>query len=105
MPAAYDSYDYPSYWKGREYEHQSEFLALRKLVAEIPKVNKIIEIGAGFGRLLPSYQFRSKKIVLTDPSAKLISIARKKYGKFKNINFIQTKLQTIPIQLNKNHLI
>ncbi|MDP3917740.1 MAG: class I SAM-dependent methyltransferase [Candidatus Woesebacteria bacterium] len=96
MPAAYDNYDYPSYWKGREYEHQSEFLALKKLVAKIPKVNKIIEIGTGFGRLLPSYQFRSKKIVLTDPSAKLISIARKKYSKFKNIEFIQTKLQNIP---------
>jgi len=96
MPAAYDSYDYPSYWKGREYEHQSEFLALKKLVSKIPKVNKIIEIGAGFGRLLPSYQFRSRKIVLTDPSAKLMSIARKKYSKFKNIEFIQTKLQNIP---------
>mgnify|MGYP001567999685 CR=1 FL=1 len=95
MPAAYDTYDYPSYWKGREYEHKSEFLALKKLVARIPKVDKAIEIGAGFGRLLPSYQFRAKKIILSDPSAKLISKAKKKFQKFKNIEFLQSKLQTL----------
>jgi len=24
MAAAYDDYDYPSYWEGREYEHEAE---------------------------------------------------------------------------------
>ena len=96
MPAAYDNYDYPSYWRNREYEHKSEFLALKKLVSKIPKVDKAIEIGAGFGRLLPSYQFRTKKIILSDPSAKLISRAKKRFQKFKNIKFIQSKLQNLP---------
>lgn len=95
MPAAYDSYDYPSYWKGREYEHASEFLALKNLLLKIPRVDKSIEIGAGFGRLLPFYQFRVKKIVLSDPSAKLISIARKKYGNNKHIEFIQSTLDNL----------
>lgn len=95
MPAAYDSYDYPSYWKGREYEHVSEFWALKKLLLKIPKVDRSIEIGAGFGRLLPVYQFRVKKIVLSDPSAKLISIARKKYKHNKHIEFIQSTLDNL----------
>jgi ubiquinone/menaquinone biosynthesis C-methylase UbiE len=95
MPAAYDNYDYPSYWKGRDYEHASEFLAIKKLLLRIPKVEKSIEIGAGFGRLLPSYHFRVKKIVLTDPSAKLISKARSKYKHSKNIEFIQSSLENI----------
>ena len=28
MPAAYDKYDYPSYWIGRDYEHGSEVIAI-----------------------------------------------------------------------------
>lgn len=95
MPAAYDSYDYPSYWKGREYEHKSEFLAIRKLISKISEIGKVIEIGAGFGRLLPSYHFRAKKVVLTDPSAKLISRASKKYSRFKNVETVQLKLQNL----------
>lgn len=95
MPAAYDSYDYPSYWKGRSYEHSSEFLAIKSFLSKISKVDRSIEIGAGFGRLFPSYGFRVKKALLTDPSARLISIASKKYPKTKKIDFLQSKLENL----------
>lgn len=92
MPAAYDNYDYPSYWDSRDYEHASEFIAIKKLLDDIPKLDKIIEIGAGFGRLVPSYSYRAKNITLTDPSAKLLSNARKKYKNIKKINYLQSSL-------------
>lgn len=99
MAAAYDTYDYPAYWKGREYEHAAEFLAIKKMLLRIPRIEKTIEIGAGFGRLLSAYQFRSKKIVLTDPSAKLIAKARSKYKnlskKNKSIEFTQSSLENL----------
>lgn len=95
MPAAYDNYDYPSYWVGREYEHQSEYLAIKKFLTKISIINRVVEIGAGFGRLLPAYKHRSKKIILTDPSAKLLSLAHKKYSKFKNIDLVQSKLENL----------
>lgn len=95
MPAAYDNYDYPTYWKGREYEHSSEFLAIKEMLLKIPKVDRSIEIGAGFGRLLPSYQFRVKRIVLSDPSAKLISKARNKYSDNSRVEFIQSTLNNL----------
>lgn len=101
MPAAYDTYDYPAYWKGREYEHSSEFLAIKKLLLRIPKVDKSIEIGAGFGRLLPSYQFRVRKIVLSDPSAKLISKARIKHRHNRRVEFIQSTLENIKNKTRK----
>lgn len=95
MSAAYDNYDYPSYWKGRDYEHMSEFVAIKKLLSKIPKIDKIIEIGTGFGRLIPSYQFRAKKITVTDPCASLLSVARKKYKNQKKIEYFQTGIANI----------
>ena len=95
MSAAYDTYDYPSYWEGRDYEHNSEFVAIKELLNKIPKIERIIEIGAGFGRLIPSYEYRSKKIVVSDPCASLLAKARKKFKKYKKIEYIQSGLLNI----------
>lgn len=96
MPAAYDNYDYPIFWRGRDYEHKSEFLAINKFLSKISEISKVLEIGAGFGRLLPAYRYRAKKVVLSDPSAKLISKAQQSYSKFKNVAFVQSKLENLP---------
>jgi len=98
MSAAYDNYDYPSYWLERSYEHNSELLAIRSILEKIPKIKKGLEIGAGYGRLLPAYCFRTKKIILSDPSAKLLSIARNKNKKEKKIVYLQSKLENLPVQ-------
>jgi ubiquinone/menaquinone biosynthesis C-methylase UbiE len=104
MPAAYDNYDYPSYWKSRNYEHLSEFMAIKGLLTKIPQISKSIEIGAGYGRLVSSYLFRVKKALLTDPSARLISLSMKKYGNNKQslagkagkkVEFLQSTLENL----------
>ncbi len=93
MGAAYDSYDYLSYWNERKYEHESEVYALRCFLDQIPKITRAIELGGGFGRLAPYYLFRAKTVVLTDPSAKLLSIARKQLRPYKNMKYVQTSLE------------
>jgi len=104
MSAAYDNYDYPSYWLERQYEHKSEFIAIKRLLEKINYIKTILEVGAGFGRLVPSYSFRAKKIILTDPSAKLLSIARLNCKKTKNVIFLQSSLSNLPGKLNKNSI-
>lgn len=101
MAAAYDNYDYPAYWLDREYEHKSEYLAIKTLLLEIPKLNSVLEVGAGFGRLVPAYSFRAKKITLSDPSAKLLSLARKTCSGNKKLNFVQSSLQNLDEQLKR----
>lgn len=96
MPAAYDTYDYLSYWLGRGYEHKSEVVCLKDLLAKIKKINTILEVGAGFGRHISSYSFRAKKLIITDSSGKLLKIARETYGKKKNIKFIHSSLENLP---------
>lgn len=83
MAAAYDTFDYASYWEGREYEHQAEVQALKDFLEKIPKIEKILEIGAGFGRLVPIYAHRAKKLVISDPSASLLKEARANLRRYK----------------------
>jgi ubiquinone/menaquinone biosynthesis C-methylase UbiE len=94
MPAAYDSFDYPSYWKGRKYEHECEIIALKHFLDRIPKITKLIDIGGGFGRLTPYYLHRSKRITIFDPSKRLLGIAQKKFAKVRNIKFKHCCLET-----------
>ncbi|RLC29375.1 hypothetical protein DRH13_05815 [Candidatus Woesebacteria bacterium] len=95
MPAAYDTYDYPSYWEGRDYEHGSEVIAIKGFLEKIPKISKILEIGSGYGRLAPSYLFRAKRTILTDPSSVLLKLARENLQD-ENIKFIHTGIENLP---------
>lgn len=103
MAAAYDTFDYPAYWKGRDYEHKSEVIALNSFLSQISKIGTILEIGSGFGRLASIYSYRSKKIILSDPSAKLLKIARKNVKK-KNSKFIQSKLENLPKKIRSGSI-
>ena len=69
-----ESYDYTSYWSNRSYEHNCEVIALKKL---LPKQgNALVDIGGGFGRLLPYYKDKFKAITILDASSKLLNQAR-----------------------------
>lgn len=95
MPAAYDTYDYPSYWEGREYEHQAEMLAIQSFLEQIPhKFKKAVDIGGGYGRLVPSYMYRCDKVILTDPSSRLLSFARKNLHQ-KKVQFVQSRIELL----------
>lgn len=101
MSAHYDTYDYPSYWSGREYEHEAEMVAMRAFMRRIPKLKTIVEIGAGYGRLVPSYYFRAKKIILSDPSGRLLKIARARL-KNKGVVFIQSNIENLHPKIRRN---
>jgi ubiquinone/menaquinone biosynthesis C-methylase UbiE len=102
MAAAYDNYDYPAYWESREYEHEDEMSAINSFLSQIPEVNKILEIGAGYARLTPAYEFRAKKIIISDPSAKLLKLARENLKGNKKAKFIQCKLENLPRKIRAN---
>ena len=106
MSAAYDTYDYPSYWLGREYEHFSEVLAIKAYLQKISKVRNILEVGAGYGRLAKIYLYRGKKIILSDPSSRLLAIARDELGNNHNreIKFIHSSLENLPKKIKAGNI-
>lgn len=80
MPAHYDdpAFSYTQYWQGREYEHQSEILALTRLLSG-HKFSRSADIGGGFGRLTPILAAHSKKTFLIEPSARMRKLASGKF--------------------------
>lgn len=104
MPAAYDTYDYPSYWEGRDYEHESEIIAIKAFLDRISKIKTILEVGAGYGRLANAYIFRGKKITLTDPSSKLLKIARANFEELKSVEYIQSTLENLHKKIKASSL-
>lgn len=95
MSAAYDNFDYPAYWLNREYEHKSEIYALKEFFNKIHIAHTILEVGAGFGRLAGTYAYRGKKVILSDPSSKLLKISRETYANKKNIKYIHSSLENL----------
>jgi len=94
MPAYYDKFDYPAYWEGRDYEHESEVVAIREFLNKIEKIERILDLGCGFGRLSPYYSYRAKKVYLIDPSSSLLKKAKSLLkSERKSIKFIQSKLE------------
>ena len=76
-------------------------IAIRNYLRRIPKLKTIVEIGAGYGRLVPAYFFRAKKIILADPSARLLKIAR---STLKNIGiiFIHANIENLYPKIRRN---
>lgn len=71
------TYDYSSYWNGRDYENASEVTALKKLLPkDFSKDRSIIDVGGGFGRLLSLYKEYFGDISIFDYSVKLLDKAQ-----------------------------
>jgi len=84
----YDGYDYFKYWDNRDYEHESEVIAIEAFLDSLPqKPTSVADIGCGFGRLLPTYYSKKRTVTLIDPSQDLLDIARKENSN-KNVNYI-----------------
>jgi len=99
MAAHYDDpqYSYSQYWKGRDYEHLSEVIAINSLLVD-KKFTSSVDIGGGFGRLTPFISKHSKKTVVVEPSNKLRFQASKNLHPLPNIRVLPGTAQatTLP---------
>ncbi|PIS15154.1 hypothetical protein COT63_01470 [Candidatus Shapirobacteria bacterium CG09_land_8_20_14_0_10_38_17] len=98
MDTYYDFYDYHYYWQNRQYENQAEKIALQKLFKLIPQKKKknILDVGAGFGRHTLLYAPLFKKVILLEPSLKLLQEAKKNLKNLSNLTFKRGTAQKLP---------
>lgn len=71
-----DGYDYLDYWTGRDYEHDAEEMAIKRLVKN-KHFKSAADIGGGYGRLCVLLEDYSDKVTLVEPSKVQLDTAKK----------------------------
>jgi ubiquinone/menaquinone biosynthesis C-methylase UbiE len=92
----YEGTDYEAdFWqgKGREYEDLAERIALRRLVP--PTGRRLLDIGAGFGRLSEFYA-GYEQVMLLDYSQALLRQARARLGHGSHIKYVAASFYEMP---------
>ena len=78
----------------RSYEDHTERQAIKTL---LPRAgSRIVEVGAGFGRLASLYK-GYKKVILIEPAASMLKQAKLKYGENPKFIFVQASVYNLPI--------
>lgn len=92
------SFDYKQYWKTRRYEHLAEEIVLKKFFKLIPKKESLVDIGGGFGRLVPFYAPFFKKCVLVDQSERLLKVAQKLTKIYPHFKVVKGNANKLPLE-------
>lgn len=83
-----------AFWPGREYEDRAERLALANLLP--PRGDRLIEIGAGFGRLADLYRGYGR-VILLDYARSMLREARERLGGDPRFVFAAGDLYNLPL--------
>lgn len=91
-----DKHSYEEFWDGRDYEHHSEMLAIKKLLNG--KHYKLaMDFGGGYGRVTPAILEFSDKVILVDPSKKQLDISKRYLKDDPKVETLRvTKKDTVP---------
>ena len=93
--AEYDLAYRDVFWADRDYEDRCDRIALRALLP--PTGDRLIEVGAGFGRLADEYQF-FREVTLFDPSAPLLRAAAERLGTDSRFRFVAGDAHRLPFE-------
>lgn len=68
-------FNYAQFWSGRDYEHQAELVALRRLLNG-RRFGHAADVGGGFGRLAVILTEYADTVTLVDPSTQQLELSR-----------------------------
>ncbi len=71
----YEQHPYDEFWIGREYEHESEVIALKRLLKG-RHFKVALDYGGGYGRLCSLLADYADEVILTDPSSSLLKLGQ-----------------------------
>ncbi len=103
-------YFYRDFWKTRKYEHLAEVIALERLLKKIETLTHkeqtmpsvALDLGGGFGRLIPILREYFDTIVLGDYSTKEIKSGEDIYAKYPPKSLIKIALNAYRLPFRSN---
>jgi len=84
------NHNYLKYWDGRDYEHASEELAIKRLLGT-KSFKNAADIGGGYGRLCILLRKYADNVTLAEPSRKQLNIAKTYLKNFPDVKLLQTQ--------------
>ena len=93
--AEYDLAYRDVFWADRDYEDRCDRIALRALLPA--QGDRLIEVGAGFGRLADEYD-GYREVTLFDPSTSLLQAAAERLGVDPRIRFVAGDAHRLPFE-------
>lgn len=90
-------HNYLDYWKGREYENESEAIVLRSILKG-KKFKHAIDVGGGFGRISKLLSEYAEKVSLVEPSKQQLEIAKDFLQKIDNVESVLSGAHKMPFE-------
>jgi SAM-dependent methyltransferase len=91
----YEGYDYRSdFWRGRDYEDAVERIALKKVLPTSGE--RLVEIGAGFGRLAELYD-GYRQVILLDPARSMLQEAQERWAGDSRFIYVMGDIYSLPL--------
>ena len=84
----HDKHSYEEFWVGREYEHESEVIALNRLLKN-RHYKLAMDYGGGYGRISPVILGHADRLILVDPSKKQLEIGKRFLKDYNNVDFVR----------------
>jgi SAM-dependent methyltransferase len=73
------TFNYAQFWDGRDYEHQAEVIALRRLLRG-RRFRHAVDVGGGYGRLSVLLAEYAEQVTLADPSSQQLDLSQHVFG-------------------------
>lgn len=98
------NHNYLRYWDGRDYENESERIALRRLLKG-KHFHHAADIGGGYGRLCTFLQDYADKVTLAEPSQQQLDIGKDFLKDYPKIERLLTQADDLKFKDNSLDLI
>ncbi len=97
-------FNYQDYWKGRDYEHASEEMALKRLLKG-KHFKNAADIGGGYGRLCVFLRNYADHVTLAEPSRQQHEIAKQYLAKYPDVDRVITQADDLKLDDKSQDLI
>ncbi len=91
------THNYLHYWDNRQYEHDAEEVAIRRMLKG-KHFKHIVDVGGGYGRICPILKEFADKVTLAEPSSQQLDIAKDFLDGKKGIDMVLAQADKLPFK-------